>query len=100
MSGEDIRKKLIIMGVEQQKIAERMGLSKQNSRLEGIDYGSPYVLITRTDRLLKYIYPSERGTGYYRLVSKDAEKHPSYDIEFGNILFLYKVVGLLRRSQL
>lgn len=30
MSGEDIRKKLIIMGVEQQKIAERMGLSKQN----------------------------------------------------------------------
>lgn len=70
------------------------------SRLEGIDYGSPYVLITRTDRLLKYIYPSERGTGYYRLVSKDAEKYPSYDIEFGNILFLYKVVGLLRRSQL
>lgn len=30
MSGEDIRKKLVLMGVEQQKIAEKMGYSKQN----------------------------------------------------------------------
>lgn len=73
---------------------------RPSNRLEEVDYGCPYVLITRTDRLLKYIYPSERGTGYYRLVSKDPEKYPAYEIEFSKILFLYKVVGLLRRSQL
>lgn len=70
------------------------------NRLDEVDYGCAYVLITRTDRLLKYIYPSDRGTGYYKLVSKDAAKYPAYDIDFSSILFLYKVVGLLRRSQL
>lgn len=30
MSGEELRKKLVLMGIEQQKIAEKMGYSKQN----------------------------------------------------------------------
>lgn len=70
------------------------------SRLEEIDYGCAYVLVTHSDRLLKKVYPSERGEGYLRLTSDNPSVFPAYDLPFSAIIFFYKVVGLLRRSQL
>lgn len=80
---------------------------RQVTSLEDIDYGQTYIIITRSDRLIKNIYESSKGAGYIRLCSFNAETnhagerlYPDYDLSFENILFLYKVVGSLRRSQL
>lgn len=75
--------------------------------IDDIDYGRTYIIITRSDRLLKSIYPSSNDADCLRLVSANEEvnKHgdrlyPDRDIRKENVLFLYKVVGSLRRDQI
>jgi phage repressor protein C with HTH and peptisase S24 domain len=75
--------------------------------IDDIDYGRAYIIITRSDRLLKSIYPSSNDADCLRLVSANEEmnKHgdrlyPDRDIRKENVLFLYKVVGSLRRDQI
>jgi len=72
-----------------------------------IDYGSAYIIITRSDRLIKLLYPSSRGDGYIRLCSynatlkPDGERlYPDRDVPYDNIIYIYKVVGSLHRDQL
>lgn len=72
-----------------------------------IDFGQCYVVITREDRYIKNLYESERGDDYVSMVSYNIEtnpdgrrKYPDRNIKKEEILFLYKVAGKLRRSQL
>lgn len=72
-----------------------------------IDYGSAYIVITRSDRLLKLLYPSPLGDGYIRLCSynaalkPDGERlYPDRNIDYNNIIYIYKVVGMLHRNQI
>ena len=72
-----------------------------------IDYGHTYLVITTSDRLLKNLHPSKLGNEYLRLVSinEDTNRHgdrlyPDSDISRTDILYLYKVVGSLRREQI
>jgi hypothetical protein len=75
--------------------------------IDDIDYGRAYIIITRSDRLLKSIYPSSNDADCLRLVSANEETnghgdrlYPDRDIRKENVLFLYKVVGSLRRDQI
>lgn len=70
-----------------------------------IDFGRCYVVITRTDRLLKSIYQS--STGHLRLCSYNTSlnpagerEYPDRDIDTDDIIYLYKVVGKIEREQL
>lgn len=72
-----------------------------------VDYGQCYVVITREDRYIKNIYESSIGDEYVTMVSYNTEvspdgrrKFPDRDILKEDIVFLYKVAGKLRRSQL
>lgn len=72
-----------------------------------IDFGQCYVVITREDRYIKNLYESERGDEFVSMVSYNIEtnpdgrrKYPDRNIKKEEILFLYKVAGKLRRSQL
>lgn len=72
-----------------------------------IDYGRPYLIITTEDRLLKNIYQSKLGNDFVRLCAANTELnqvgerlYPDRDIRTENILFLYKVIGSLRREQI
>ena len=72
-----------------------------------IDFGRTYLIITRSDRLLKMLYQSEKGDGFLRLCSynidtkPDGERlYPDRDVDVDNILFIYKVVGSLQRDQI
>lgn len=72
-----------------------------------IDFGRPYLIITDEDRLLKNIYQSKLGSEYLRLCASNTELnqvgeriYPDRDIRSDNILFLYKVVGSIRREQI
>lgn len=72
-----------------------------------VDFGQCYVVITGEDRYIKNLYESSRGDSYVTMVSYNTEinpdgrrKFPDRDILKEDILFLYKVAGKLRRSQL
>ena len=74
---------------------------------DSIDYGRPYIIITRDDRVLKCIYPSKHDGECLRLTSLNEETNrhgdrlfPDKEIRKDNILFIYKVVGLFRREQI
>jgi phage repressor protein C with HTH and peptisase S24 domain len=74
---------------------------------DSIDYGRPYIIVTRDDRVLKCIYPSKHDADLLRLTSLNEEttRHgdrlfPDREIRKDNILFIYKVVGLFRREQI
>lgn len=74
--------------------------------IEDVDTGQCYVVVTREDRLIKIIYESEKP-GHYTLVSYNnalcpdgRRKYPDRDIPKSDIVFLYKVSGKLRRTQL
>jgi phage repressor protein C with HTH and peptisase S24 domain len=74
---------------------------------DSIDYGRPYIIITRDDRVLKCIYPSKHDADYLRLTSLNEETNrhgdrlfPDKEVKKENILFIYKVVGLFRREQI
>lgn len=71
-----------------------------------IDWGHPYVIISREDRFVKLLYPSDKAD-CIRLVSANEETrsdgsrlYPDNDLPKEYILYLYKVVGHLRREQL
>ena len=75
--------------------------------LDVIDYGSTYLVITSSERILKNIYPSKHSDECLRLVclNEDTNRfgerlYPDYDIKKENIIFLYKVVGSLKRTQM
>lgn len=74
---------------------------------DDIDFGQCYVIITREDRYIKNLYESAKGDDFVTMVSFNTElnpdgrrKFPDRDIIKSDILFLYKVAGKLRRSQL
>lgn len=80
---------------------------RQITEQSDIDYGRPYVIITRNERVLKCIYQSKHDATLLRLTSINEETnrhgdrlYPDKEIEKDNILFIYKVVGLFRREQL
>ena len=71
-----------------------------------IDWGHPYIVISRSDRFMKLLYPSD-DADCIRLVSANEDTradgtrlYPDKDMHKENILFVYKVVGHLRREQL
>lgn len=71
-----------------------------------IDWGNPYVIISRDDRFIKLLYPSD-DADCIRLVSANEETradgsriYPDNNIEKSHILYIYKVVGHLRREQI
>jgi hypothetical protein len=75
--------------------------------VDDIDYGSTYLVITQADRLLKNIYPSDVNDDCLRLtcINEDVNRfgdrlYPDRDIKKENILYLYKVVGSLKRTQI
>lgn len=75
--------------------------------IDDIDFGSTYLVITTSDRLLKNIYPSDTSEDSLRLtcINEDVNRfgdrlYPDRDIKKENILFLYKVVGSLSRTQI
>lgn len=72
-----------------------------------IDNGQPYVIITREDRLLKMIhidYEQRRTilSSYNNATNPDGKrKYPDMEIDIDNdVLYLYKVVGKLARTQM
>lgn len=72
-----------------------------------IDFGRTYLVITRTDRLLKMLYQSDKGDDYIKLSSYNVETkpdgarlYPDRDIHTDNIVWIYKVVGSLSREQI
>lgn len=72
-----------------------------------IDNGQPYVIITKEDRLLKMIhidYERKRTilSSYNNTTNPDGKrKYPDMEIDIdSDILFLYKVVGKLARTQM
>lgn len=71
-----------------------------------IDFGQTYLVITQSDRLLKNIYPSKTGdclrlTCYNDEVNRFGDRlYPDNEIPKEHILYLYKVVGSLSRSQI
>ena len=72
-----------------------------------IDYGRPYVIITRSDRVVKCIYQSKHDNDNLRLTSinEETNRHgdrlfPDKEIPKTDILYIYKVVGMFRREQL
>ena len=75
--------------------------------VDSIDYGRPYIIVTRDDRVLKCIYPSKHDADLLRLTSLNEETNrhgdrlfPDKEVRKDNILFIYKVVGLFRREQI
>lgn len=72
-----------------------------------IDNGQPYVIITKEDRLLKMIhidYERKRTilSSYNNTTNPDGKrKYPDMEIDIdSDILYLYKVVGKLARTQM
>lgn len=75
--------------------------------IDDIDFGQTYLVITQSDRLLKNIYPSETSDDYLRLscINEEVNRfgnrlYPDRDIPKAYILYIYKVVGSLSRSQI
>ena len=72
-----------------------------------IDNGQPYVIITKEDRLLKMIHIDyeHRKTllsSYNNATNPDGKrKYPDMEIDIDNdVLYLYKIVGKLARTQM
>lgn len=79
---------------------------RPNPEVNEIEYGRPYLIITKTARYLKNIYEGKDDTSL-RLNSINADVneqgdrlYPDYAMPKENILYLYKVVGSLRREQI
>ena len=72
-----------------------------------IDYGRAYVIVTRSDRVLKCIYQSKHDAQNLRLTSLNEDTNrngdrlfPDKEVPKEDILFIYKVVGVFRREQI
>ncbi|MDR1555707.1 MAG: S24 family peptidase, partial [Tannerellaceae bacterium] len=73
----------------------------------GFEPGQCYVVITREDRFLRYVYESEKGDDYIVLSAHNIEvnpdgrkKYPDKIIYADDLVNMYKVVGRLIRDQL
>lgn len=80
---------------------------RQESEIDNIAFGRPYLIITKTDRLFKCIYQSKQSEDSFRLVSLNEEVnthndrlYPDREIKKENILFMYRVEGIFRREQM
>lgn len=80
---------------------------RQESEIDNIAFGHPYLIITKTDRLFKCVYQSKKDDDSLRLVSLNEEVnshndrlYPDREIKKENILFMYRVEGLFRREQM
>ena len=78
----------------------------RNVPVEQIEYGHASVIVTVADRLIRNVYPSDND-GCIRLSASNADRNghgtpvfPDFDIKKDMVLYLYKVVGCLRREQL
>jgi phage repressor protein C with HTH and peptisase S24 domain len=74
---------------------------------ESIDYGRPYIIITRDDRVLKCIYPSKHDADYLRLTSLNEETnrhgdrlYPDREIRKDEVLYIYRVEAMFRRERM
>lgn len=74
--------------------------------IDGVDWGHPYTIVTKADRFIKLLYPSDNGENI-KLVSANEETrmdgsrlYPDKEVQKSEILYIYKVVGSLRREQL
>lgn len=65
---------------------------------DAIDYGHAYVIITKSDRMVRNIYPADDDE-HIRLVCLNAQ-YPDNEIKRAEVLHLYKVVGCLHREQM
>lgn len=72
-----------------------------------IDFGRTYLVITRSDRLLKMMYQSKKGDEYVCLKSYNESltpagdrQYPDRDIPTSDIVHVYKVIGCLTREQI
>lgn len=80
---------------------------RQESDINNIVYGRPYLIITKTDRLFKCIYQSSQNDDCLRLVSlnEDVNTHndrlyPDREIKKEKLQFLYRVEGFFRKEQM
>lgn len=80
---------------------------RKEPEVDNIAYGRPYLVITRTERVLKCIYKSQHDADCFRLTSLNEEVnrygdrlYPDRDIKKDNILYVYRVEGLFRREQM
>ena len=72
-----------------------------------IENGQPYVVITHEDRLLKMIHIDYQNkktilSSYNNIKNPDGKrKYPDMEIDIdSDVIFLYKVVGKLARTQM
>lgn len=72
-----------------------------------IDYGSAYLVITQSDRLLKLVYPSQTDDAHLMLSAVNTDTtpqgvrlFPDREIPKEQIIHLYKVIGSLSREQI
>lgn len=75
--------------------------------VDDIDFGSTYLLITASDRLLRNVYPSKLSDEYVRLSclnetnnGRGERIYPDRELKKESILHVYKVAGLLSRTQI
>ena len=80
---------------------------RQINDKHSIENGQPYVIITKEDRLLKMIhidYKNKRTilSSYNTILNPDGRRrYPDMEIDLDNdVVYLYKVVGKLSRSQM
>ena len=80
---------------------------RKETDVDNIAYGRPYLVITKTERVLKCIYKSQHDADCLRLTSLNEEVnrygdrlYPDRDIKKDNILCIYRVDGLFRREQM
>lgn len=72
---------------------------KRASLNSNIEFGKTYLILTSTDRYLKTVYKSQQGKGFIKLSSDTGNTDTDFDIKIENIIYLYKVVGYIRREQ-
>lgn len=80
---------------------------RQEPELDGIAYGRPYIIITKSERILKCIYKSQHDADCLRLTSLNEETNrhgdrlfPDREVKKDNIICVYRVEGLFRREQM
>lgn len=80
---------------------------KEILEVSDIDFGRTYLVITRSDRLLKMMYQSKKGDEYVCLKSYNESltpagdrQYPDRDIPTSDIVHVYKVIGCLTREQI
>ena len=80
---------------------------RQEPEIDSIAYGRAYLVITKTERVLKCIYKSSHDADCLRLTSinDDVNKYgdrlfPDREVRKENILYLYRVEAVFRRERM